>query len=68
MNGYQVANAVKLIDPTLRVILLSGYAVDPRSDLVRHSGIDEVLVKPCPTEELREAIQRALGARPEVKN
>jgi len=68
MSGYQVASAVKLFDPSIRVILLSGWAVDPQSEQVRRSGIDAVLSKPCPTEELREAIQRALGARPEEKN
>ncbi|HEU4402865.1 MAG TPA: ATP-binding protein, partial [Candidatus Polarisedimenticolia bacterium] len=68
MSGYQVSSAVKLIDPSIRVILLSGWAVDPRSEQVRRSGIDEVLSKPCPIEELREAIQRALGARPEERN
>ncbi len=68
MSGYQVASAVKMHDPSIRVILLSGWAVDQKSDQVRQSGIDEVLIKPCRIEDLRQAIQRALGTDVEDKN
>ena len=59
MSGYELARAIRQRDPTLPVILLSGWAVEQREEQVRQAGIDRILIKPCPIEQLREVIQQA---------
>jgi signal transduction histidine kinase/DNA-binding response OmpR family regulator len=63
MSGYEVAKQVKGLDPSTPVVLLSGWAIGQQADEVREAGIETVLVKPCPIQVLRDAIQRALQAR-----
>jgi CheY-like chemotaxis protein len=63
MSGYDVARAVRQRDPSVPVILLSGWAVEQQEEQVRQAGIDTVLIKPCPIQQLREVIQQTLRKR-----
>ena len=60
ISGYEVAKRVKGLDPSTPVVLLSGWAIEQQADEVQAAGIDTVLVKPCPLQILRDAIQRVL--------
>jgi signal transduction histidine kinase/ActR/RegA family two-component response regulator len=58
VDGRQVANAVKTIEPGARVILLTGWGqrLQAEGDLPAH--VDIVLAKPPRLRELREALAR----------
>jgi CheY-like chemotaxis protein len=60
MSGFDVAKGVKRLDPATPVVLVSGWAVQQESGEVREAGIEYVLPKPCPLEDLLETIQKAL--------
>jgi len=62
MSGFEVARRVKQLNPSVPVILLTGWAVEQHEDLVRDAGIDAVLIKPCRLEDLFSAVQEAIRA------
>ena len=64
MSGFEVARRVKQLNPSVPVILLTGWAVEQHEDLVQDAGIDAVLIKPCRLEDLFSAVQEAI--RPPV--
>jgi CheY-like chemotaxis protein len=61
VSGLEVAKEAKRRDPSVPVILLSGWAVDEEEDRVKDAGIDRVLVKPCLLDDLVRAVDRSLG-------
>ncbi len=65
MSGFEVAKRVKAIKPDVPVVLLTGWVIGQEDTRVRAAGIDAVLIKPCPLEDLCRAVQEAL--RPPVR-
>lgn len=63
LNGADFATALLEIRPTLPVILLTGYSSTVTPEIAKAIGIGELLLKPCPTHVLAEAVERALGSR-----
>ncbi|MBC7834081.1 MAG: response regulator [Phycisphaerales bacterium] len=67
-NGFEVFSAAKRIDPSLPVILMTGFGYDPHHSIVRASqeGLQCVLFKPFQMERLIEEVRKALapGATP----
>ncbi len=61
MSGFDVALGVKKIRPAVPVILLTGWALSQSEERTRAAGVDRVLVKPCPLEDLCSAVQELLG-------
>jgi CheY-like chemotaxis protein len=57
MNGVELAQAVKAISPTTRVVLLTG---DP-SAAQAAVGVDDILTKPFRLAELRRIVGAALN-------
>jgi len=57
MSGLELADQAKKIDPSLPVILLSGWNLDPDDTCAENSAIESSLVKPCRVEDLLEAVQ-----------
>jgi len=57
-----VATVVKKKAPGTPVILLSGWVIQQEQELVRESGIDHVLIKPCLILKLLSTVQQALAA------
>ena len=62
MNGAQFLSASRQIIPNARRILLTGHADVPTAlAAVNEGGICRLLIKPCPPEEVVEAIEEAIA-------
>lgn len=62
MNGAQFLSASRQIAPNARRILLTGHADVPTAlAVVNEGGICRFLTKPCPVEDLVEAIDKAIA-------
>lgn len=62
MSGEALIREVRLLDPLLPVILVSGYLGDTAATLKHDGQADEVLAKPLRTNELANCIARLLGS------
>ena len=60
MDGLSVFKILEQINPRVKVIITSGYAVDQRSDQILSSGPHGYLKKPYTLTELAEEIYRIL--------
>ncbi len=62
-NGYEVFSAVRRLDPSLPVVLMTGFGYDPHHSIVRASqeGLQAVLFKPFQVEKLLEEVHKAVG-------
>jgi len=58
MSGLELASAIKRDDPSLPVILFSGWALEQTESQALEAGIDLALVKPCRIEELFDAVRQ----------
>jgi signal transduction histidine kinase/DNA-binding response OmpR family regulator len=58
MSGLELATAIKSGDPSLPVILFSGWALEQTESRALEAGIDLALVKPCRVDELFEAVRK----------
>lgn len=59
MNGFQLAEIVKRIDPKKAVILLTGFAFDPSQ---KPESVDCVLKKPLVPDDLRTTLHSMFGS------
>jgi len=59
-SGWDVSKCVRAVDPNIPIILLSGWSVQQESAKIKNSGIDLVISKPCPLDELRRAVNKVL--------
>jgi CheY-like chemotaxis protein len=59
VSGWQVAQAVKEIAPTVPVILVTGFGVELSAEERRAQGVDLVLVKPLRISEVLDVVARA---------
>jgi CheY-like chemotaxis protein len=58
MCGWDVATAVKSLNPRAGVILVSGWGVQEDEEKARESGVDLILPKPCPADDLVGAVKK----------
>jgi DNA-binding NtrC family response regulator len=59
MDGLATLEEIRIRDPLMPVILLTGHMDISRVTQVMHTGATEVLLKPCPAETLVSAIENA---------
>jgi signal transduction histidine kinase/CheY-like chemotaxis protein len=59
LSGWQVARAVKAIDPDVPVFIVTGYGVELSREESRANGVDGVLAKPLGVQEILEVAARA---------
>jgi PAS domain S-box-containing protein len=60
MNGAQLIRALRILEPKVKVVAMSGLdKAFPREELDA-LGISEIVVKPCDASRLLQAVQRAL--------
>ena len=52
MSGWEVAKAIKVAHPEVRVVLVTGTAVDVPTDALQARGVDAIVAKPVGFEEL----------------
>ena len=65
VSGWQVAQAVKEIAPTVQVVLVTGFGVELSAEERRAQGVDMVLAKPLKIADVLDAAARAARRRAE---
>ena len=65
VSGWQVAQAVKEIAPSVPVILVTGFGVELSAEEQQTHGVDLVLVKPLRITDVLDAVARAARRRAE---
>lgn len=61
LNGEETMARLRAIRPSLRVLLMSGYAPDETALKLRREGARGLLRKPCNRQDLLAAVREALG-------
>jgi CheY-like chemotaxis protein len=61
MNGIQLAQRIREIEPELSCILTTGYSADITAESVQQFGIDALILKPITKQTLGEAVHRVLA-------
>ena len=64
MDGFQLAAAMHAVRPELAILLTSGNALAFSPDTVEMRNLRGLLPKPSSTEELAQAVRRALAPIP----
>ncbi len=59
LSGDETFRMLRLLEPGVAAVVLSGHAADPRIDAVLRAGAMVHLRKPCPFDTLVEAIEEA---------
>jgi DNA-binding NtrC family response regulator len=63
MNGIEVLKAVKILQPDVPVIMITGYAtVETAVDAMKHGAVDYIS-KPFTPEQIMEKVERAIEQR-----
>ncbi len=60
-DGAEVFREIKLIDPDVKVVLVSGYSLDERAQEILNSGALAFIRKPYHPDELLEKIRELMG-------
>jgi len=60
MHGIEVGEALRAMQPELRILLMTGYPTDDLQTDAKRVGINGFLEKPFALEDLAQAIQAAL--------
>jgi len=63
VSGWQVAQAVKEIAPTVPVVLVTGFGVELSAEERQTHGVDMVLVKPLKITDVQDVVARAARHR-----
>ncbi|OIP50103.1 MAG: response regulator [Deltaproteobacteria bacterium CG23_combo_of_CG06-09_8_20_14_all_60_8] len=63
MDGMEVLRQVRLLYPTTRVIIITGYADEATAEKARQLGVFEFLAKPFRLDTLKDMVFRALEAK-----
>jgi CheY-like chemotaxis protein/PAS domain-containing protein len=66
MNGYEVYRRLREVQPSVPIILMTGFGYDPTHSIVkaRQDGLQTVLYKPFRVDRLLEAVEQALRSSP----
>jgi CheY-like chemotaxis protein len=57
MNGYDVARHIKAAQPTLPVVLVTGWGIRVDDRQLKASGVDRLVVKPFHATEMAKLVQ-----------
>jgi CheY-like chemotaxis protein len=63
MSGWQVAKSAKEKDPSLPVVLLTGWSIQQDEEKVQDAGVDFIVSKPCTLGRFRRMLDEALAMR-----
>jgi two-component system response regulator YesN len=61
MNGIQLAQRIREIEPDLLCVLTTGYSAEITAESVQPFGIDALILKPITKQTLGEAVHRVLA-------
>lgn len=62
LSGWQVARAIKAIEPDVPVFIVTGFGVELSPEECRAHGVDAVLTKPLSVQELLDTVARVARA------
>lgn len=63
VSGWEVATGVKALDPSTRVILMTGWGITLDKERARERGVDVVLSKPFQIGEIQKVVNEMLEQR-----
>lgn len=63
MSGWEVAKAIKEIDPDSAVILVSGWSVQVNDAKVENYGVDLIINKPFGMHQIVQSVQQAMETK-----
>lgn len=66
MNGFELARAIKDLNPKTIVILMTGWAFELDLHKMREAGIDRAITKPFDTEQVIQLISEALAIQEQM--
>jgi len=61
MSGGEVFDALRSIDPGVKVLLSSGYSIDGQAEEILKRGCDDFIQKPFTMEQLSHKVRVVLG-------
>ena len=61
MNGLQVFEAARALQPDLRCMLVTGHGTPEIIDQATRAGFGSILLKPFSSTELKAGVEKALG-------
>ena len=64
MNGMQLAEEIKRINPGIPIILLTGYSSDVPKKQIKSTVINGIIIKPVSKNELARVIRKVLDESP----
>lgn len=66
MNGHEIFQRIRQLDPTLLVVLMSGYGYDAAHSIVKakQDGLKAVLFKPFRTDQLLDVLEKRASLMP----
>lgn len=56
LSGWELAQKVRESNPTIAILVLSGWVIPQDDDRIKEAGVDQVLLKPSSLTELRSAV------------
>jgi CheY-like chemotaxis protein len=62
IDGWEVAKRIRAVDPSIRLVALTGYGRDQDLVASRVAGFDAHLVKPVNAQQLGALIEKLLGS------
>ncbi|MGD0582177.1 MAG: ATP-binding protein [Bacteroidales bacterium] len=63
MPGTELASRMKVINPQLKVIIITGFADNLSEEVLSQGGISEVILKPMILDDFSKAIRRVLDSK-----
>jgi CheY-like chemotaxis protein len=63
MPGWEVAKQIRNIDPSVPIILITGWGIELEEEKIARSGVDLVLSKPFARSEILRTVQETLAHR-----
>jgi DNA-binding response OmpR family regulator len=63
VSGWEVSKSVKKQNPSVPVILITAWGVEPDSHKVKDSGVDFVINKPFQIDQLEKTIRNLIDKR-----
>jgi hypothetical protein len=60
MDGVALVRSLRVLEPGIRVVAMSGLSDLPAQEELRAMGVSEIVAKPCDSGQLLQAVRRAL--------
>jgi DNA-binding NarL/FixJ family response regulator len=67
LSGVEVARRLRSTKPDIRIVVLTGYAVEPYMPVLRQLGVEGYLAKSASAGELADALRAVYAGRPYIQ-